>query len=178
MTRHRIPAAITLLGAATATVIATGGSPSYSSAPTRAGSTVTVTGYDDTGPGGSCSGTTCQTDFPRGPSFRIPTGGSSYTAIITISMQYNTSGQGHYAFEASLWEPNGQPHDHVLPRGRRLVPSTSPLSTTLVYRVSHLVPGRRYTVRYVLDIRANGTSLRLTTHHLLAVVTARPTQRS
>jgi hypothetical protein len=178
MTRNRILAVITLLGAAAATVIITSTARSYSSAPAPARSAVTVTGYDRAGPGSSCSGSKCQSDFPRGPSLRIPTGASSYTAIITVLMQYATSARGKFTFAASLWKAN-RPHHHVLPRGRRLEPTASPESTTLVYRVSHLAPGGLYTVRYGPDISTFGTGHRhITTHHILVVVTARPTQRS
>ena len=178
MARNRILAVITLLGATAATVIVAGSARSYSSAPTAKPHSVTVTRYDRTGAEGTCSDNRCEIEFTRGPTLGIPAGGSSDTAIITVSLQYNTTGPGHFGYRASLWRPNGHPFGHVQPRDRRLARAVSPESTTLIWRVSHLVPGGRYTVRYGPDIRPTSAATHISTHHVLVVVTARPDAQS
>jgi len=75
--------------------------------------------------------------------FRVPDGGASYDAVVTVSLQYRAHGGGPFTFGLRVEDAAGKPVG-ARPQGLRLAPAAPPAGTTLRFLVRGLAPGSVY----------------------------------
>jgi hypothetical protein len=131
-----------------------------------------VRGYA-VGPSASYSGDTGSIGVVDPIAFRLPGSAAGYTATVTVSFHYRTSGQGRFYVDASV-RSGGRTIDVVSPNRRVLAATITSTSTTVVFRAS-----LRSGVTYRLAVGANLTrdglqAASITTRRVLVDVEAWP----
>lgn len=100
------------------------------------------------GPSAAYSGDTGSIGLTTPLNFRLPASAEHYSATVTLSFQYRTTGRGHF-YLAPTVKSGGKERDVIAPAQRNLGASGS-TSTTMVLRA-----GLRSGVTYSLSVGAN-----------------------
>jgi hypothetical protein len=126
-----------------------------------------------TGPSATYSGDTGAIGLVAPISFRLPAQADSYTATVTLSFQYRTTGHGHF-YVAPDFRSGGRSRHVAAPTRRYLAASSQRTSATLVFKA-----GLRSGVTYSLGVganvqRTNPQPVSITTRSLVVEVEAWP----
>ena len=120
------------------------------------------------GPSMSCDGDSCGAGGVDVP-LHMP-GRGDYLASITVSFQYSTRGTADFGFNFRVGA-----HQEVLPGQRALAPSSSPNSTTVVFR-THLRGGRNYGLAPEVSAKSTSPTYSITTAKMLIEIDATPSR--
>lgn len=135
--------------------------------------TVHLTRFYPTGPSMSVGGGAASAYAPPAVTFRLPASASTYTAMITFSLDYRTTGSLHYLVNPDL--TRGATTVAVTPLRRNIAPSNVSASTTSMFRTS-LRSGVTYALTALASVSPEGlVSGSITTSRFLVDIEAWPT---